>query len=110
MEVITLDSKAYKDLVKKIERIADFIATAEAIPSNEKTDVWLDSIEVSRILGISTRTLQRLRKENLISYSLMRGRCRYRISDIETALNDKLIVCNPHTLDEFRKNYLLYAK
>ena len=109
MEVITLDSKAYKDLVRKIERIADFIAKVDTKPSEDKSEVWLDSMEVSRILGISTRTLQRLRKDNLISYSLLRGRCRYRVTDIEIALNEKLIVCNPHSLDEFRKNYLFYA-
>lgn len=109
MELITFESKAYQELLRKIERIAEFVVKAD-VPPTEKQDVWFDSMEVARLLGISTKTLQRLRKDNLISYSLMRGRCRYRLSDIERALNERLITCNPKTLDEFRKNYLLNAK
>ena len=94
MELITFESKAYQELLKKIERIAEYIS----------------KVEVARLLGISTKTLQRLRKDQLISYSLFRGRCLYRLSDIERALNERLITCNPQTLEQFRKNYLLNGK
>jgi hypothetical protein len=110
MELVTFESKAYQELIRKIERIAEFVVKAEKPLSDEKREVWLDSMEVARLLNISTKTLQRLRREQLISYSMLKGRCLYRLSDIEQALNDRIITCNPQTLDEFRKNYLLHAK
>ena len=30
----------------------------------------------------------------------------YKLSEIERGLNEKIIVCDPHTLDEFRRNFL----
>jgi hypothetical protein len=110
MELVTFESKAYQELIRKIERIAEFVVKAEKPLSDEKREVWLDSMEVARLLNISTKTLQRLRREQLISYSMLKGRCLYRLSDIEQALNDRVITCSSQTLDEFRKNYLLHAK
>ncbi len=103
-----MDSRAYKDLVEKIDKISTFVVKCEAgIKPQSNDEIWLDSQEVANLLRISTRTLQRLRAENLISYAILRGRCLYKLSEIERGLNERLITCDPHTLDEFRKNYLL---
>ncbi|GAB6122506.1 helix-turn-helix domain-containing protein [Dysgonomonas termitidis] len=116
MEVITFESKAYKDLADKIDRIAQYVTQKETVPpSQSKGDDsidnrWLDNFEVAELLKISTRTLQRLRSKNLISFSLLGGKCYYQVSDIETALRNRLIRCTPETIAEFRKNFLLYAK
>jgi len=108
MEVITMDSRAYKNLVEKIDKISTFVVKCEAgIKPQSNDEIWLDSQEVANLLRISTRTLQRLRAENLISYAILRGRCLYKLSEIERGLNERLITCDPHTLEEFRKNYLL---
>ena len=105
MDVITMEATAYKELIRKIEKIADYVFKKESKP-NEEEEIWLDNQEVANLLRISTKTLQRLRKENLISYSMLRGRCRYKLSEIERGLNEKIIGCDPHTLDEFRRNFL----
>ena len=105
MDVITMEATAYKELIRKIEKIADYVFKKESKP-NEEEEIWLDNQEVANLLRISTKTLQRLRKENLISYSMLRGRCRYKLSEIERGLNEKIIVCDQHTLDEFRRNFL----
>ena len=89
MEVITFESEAYKALVGKIEKIAGYVAEAQLTSE-----------------GISTRTLQRLRDENLISYSMLRGRCMYKLSEVERCLEERTIRCKPQTLEDFRKNYL----
>ena len=101
MDVITMEATAYKELIRKIEKIADYVFKKESKP-NEEEEIWLDNQEVANLLRISTKTLQRLRKENLISYSMLRGK----LSEIERGLNEKIIVCDPHTLDEFRRNFL----
>ena len=118
MEVITMDSEAYKKLVEKIEKIADFVVEAK-LPSEEKKEAWLDSNQLADVLGISTRTLQRLRDDNLISYtlqrlrddnlisySMLRGRCMYKLSEVERCLEERMIRCKPKNLEEFRRNYL----
>jgi hypothetical protein len=89
MDVITMEATAYKELIRKIEKIADYVFKKESKP-NEEEEIWLDNQEVANLLRISTKTLQRLRKENLISYSMLRGRCRYKLSEIERGLNEKI--------------------
>ena len=101
----TFESEAYKALVGKIEKIAGYVAEAQ-LPSEEKKEAWLDSNQLAEALGISTRTLQRLRDENLISYSMLRGRCMYKLSEVERCLEERTIRCKPQTLEDFRKNYL----
>ena len=80
--------------------------TGTDTPSEEKKETWLDSNQLAEALGISTRTLQRLRDENLISYSMLRGRCMYKLSEVERCLEERTIRCKPQTLEDFRKNYL----
>jgi len=107
MEIITFESSAYKDLAGKIDRIAEYIVKKDSSAVNPKDEVWLDSAEVANMLKISTKTLQRLRKDRLIAYTMLRGRCLYRLSDIEKGLNERIIKGNPETLDDFYQQYLL---
>ncbi|MDH6310068.1 carbamoylphosphate synthase small subunit [Dysgonomonas sp. PFB1-18] len=110
MDVITIESRAYKDIVSKIESIAHYVANATKPEENqEELDAWLDNDEVAIILNISTRTLQRLRTKGLISYSLLGGKCYYKGSDIEKALKDRVIRCTPEIMENFRKNFIFHV-
>lgn len=109
MEVIVVEAAAYQGLVSKIEKIAEYVFRKEIKP-DEEYEIWLDSQEVADMLHISTRTLQRLRTDNLIDYRFERGRCKYKFSEIEKKVNEKIINCEPHLIDEFRKNVLLNGK
>ena len=62
MEIITFDHEVYKDLSEKIRRIADYVFKKEAQPQHTP-EIWLTSEELADLLKISTRTLQRLRKD-----------------------------------------------
>ena len=48
MEVITFESKAYQELVQKIENIADYVSKNK-LDSTPKTEVWLNSNEVEAV-------------------------------------------------------------
>ena len=109
MEIITLDHEVYKNLANKIDRIAEYVFKKENVPAQE-LEIWLTSEELSDLLKISTRTLQRMRKDRTISYSMIRSKCLYRLSDIEKCIRQRVVSCKPQTLDEFRKNYLLTHK
>lgn len=107
MEIITIDSEAFKELANKIDRIAEYVIKKDCNPQQPGIDGILNSKEVADILKISLRTLQRLRTDNQIDYSMLRGKCVYRISDLEKAVKKRVISCEPKTLEDLRKNYLL---
>ena len=71
MEIITFESKAYKDLDNKITAIADYIFNHTEAESTNEDEIWVDSYEVCTFLKISEKTLQRLRVANycLLQYS-----------------------------------------
>ena len=98
MEIITFDHKVYQDLSEKIERIADYVFKKEARPQ-QTPEIWLTSEE-----------LERMRKERVIPYTMVRSKCLYRLSDVEACISRRIVACTPQTLDEFRKNYYLTHK
>ncbi len=106
MELITFDHQAYLELTEKINRIADYVFNKEAT-LQQKQETWLTSEEVADLLKISTRTLQRMRKEQAIPYTVLRRKCLYRLSDIEECITRRVITCAPQTLDDLYKNYRL---
>ena len=61
MEIITFESKAYKELDNKITAIADYIFNHLDENKTDEDEIWVDSYEVCTFLKISDRTLQRLR-------------------------------------------------
>ena len=66
MDVITIESQAYKSLEQKIDKIAQFIDKVDSPQQNEEPDlsgVKLSTEEICDILDVSSRTLQRLRAE-----------------------------------------------
>lgn len=106
MALITFDHPAYQELVNKINWIADYVFHKEASPQ-QKQETWLTSEELADLLRISTRTLQRMRKDQTIPYTILRRKCLYRLSDVEKCIADRIITCSPQTLEDFYKNYRL---
>ena len=94
MEVITIETQAFKDLMAKINSIAKFVAALQTKAEEEPTDGWVDSYEVCTFLKISAKTLQRLRASNSVTYSRIRGKVFYKISEIQRLLGDILIETN----------------
>lgn len=107
MEIITIESSAYKELVEKIDKIAGYVRENERAKKKDAPDVWLCNEEVMSLLGISRRTLQRLRENGRIGYVIFRGACRYPFAELERLIEESTFNCNPQTLEEFKRNYLL---
>ena len=57
MEIITFESKAYKELDNKITAIADYIFNHLDENKTDEDEIWVDSYEVCTFLKISDRTL-----------------------------------------------------
>lgn len=107
MEIITLESSAYKELVGRIDRISAYIEKQEKQREQQEnnTEVWLTTRQVMAMLNISQRTLQRMRDSNRIAYSFAGHNCRYHIKEVERFIREGIIIGDPERLEEFKHNY-----
>lgn len=107
MEIITLESSAYKELIGRIERISAYIEKQEKRREQQEnnTEVWLTTRQVMAMLNISRRTLQRMRDSNRIAYSFAGHNCRYHIKEVERFIREGIIIGDPERLEEFKHNY-----
>ena len=87
MEVITFESAAYNDIINRLEKISSYVK----LRSETDHEGWVDNHDVYNYLKISKRTLQRLRSENLLNYSIIRGKTYYKLSEIQRMLDENLI-------------------
>lgn len=110
MDVITMESKAYKELDNKITAIADYIFNRLEAEKPNEDDMWVDSYEVCTFLKISEKTLQRLRVSGTIAYSNIRGRYFYKVSEIRRMLEERLVKSNKENIDNLITNHQLYVK
>ena len=110
MEVITIEAQAFKELSAKINMIAKFVANIQAKDEEKPTDGWVDNYEVCTFLKISTKTLQRLRAANLVTYSRIRGKNFYKISEIQRLMENNIIRRSEEHLQDLIKNHQLYAE
>ena len=110
MEVITIDAKAYKELVDKINTIAKFVLSHQNSYYDNPEEVWFDSYEVCTFLKISDRTLQRLRSQKTISFSIISGKAYYTLAEIRRMMQDKLIRSNEESLNNLIENHKLHVE
>lgn len=71
-------------LVRIEKRQNEFFSEVLAMNKFQSSDIeqWVDSLEVQKILGISRRTLYRVREEKILSCKRIRGRFYYFTPDI----------------------------
>jgi len=99
MEIITIESKAYKSLVAKLNRIERLI-TEKKKERSEPDNLWLDGETVCAYLKVSKRTLQRYRSNGTIAYSIIGRKTYYSVSAIKRLLKEKNIHHDKKSLDE----------
>ena len=100
MEIITIEPKAFKEIIDQIGILSNYIQSTQANKERNEDNEWVDNYEVCTFLKISERTLQRLRTNGEISFSRIRGRTYYKLSEIRRMLDDKLIRSKKEYLDD----------
>ena len=70
-------------------------------------DRLLTTREAAHLLNVSTRTLQRMRSEQRIGYVVLRGKCRYRQSEIDRLLEACAVNEDAATPQELKRNHTL---
>ena len=81
MDVITIESKAYKEIVAKIDVIANYVFSQE--DTKNEDEIWVDNIG---------------------------GRCYYKIGELKRLLEERLIKSNDECMRNLITNHELYAK
>ena len=101
MKVITMESSAYKEMMAQIANIAGYIREArdEKKRKRETEDKLLDTAQAAKMLNVSKRTMQRMRTDHRIEYVVVRGSCRYRLSEILRLLEDNTVRNEEGTID-----------
>ena len=83
MEIITFESKAYKELDNKITAIVDYIFNHMEAESTNEDEIWVDSYEVCTFL---------------------------KISDVKRMLEERLIRSNKENIQDLITNHQLHVK
>ena len=104
MKVITMESSAYKAMMEQIAEVAGYVREIREAMKRENTDRLLDTNEAARELGVSKRTLQRMRDDHRIRYVVLRRKCQYRLSEIRRILDSHTIREDGTTLEELHHN------
>ena len=110
MKVITIESSAYQAMMEQITEIAGYIRELKEEKQRQDAatkDCLLNTAQAAELLNVSTRTLQRMRSEQRIGYIVLRGKCRYRRSEIDRLLADCTVAEDAATLTELKRNHTL---
>lgn len=107
MKVITIESSAYRAMTEQIAEIADYVRRNMETGRQEPSDRIIGTDEAARMLDVSKRTLQRMRSEHRIRYVILRGKCGYRLSEINRLLDASTVNGNASTPGELKRNHSL---
>ncbi len=83
MEVVTLQSEAFQEIMKRMDEMSTALTQKQKNPQ----DVFLDNQEFIQLMNISKRTAQAWRDDGIISFSQVGSKIYYRMSDIQKLLD-----------------------
>jgi hypothetical protein len=89
MEIITIETQAFKDIMNKIDEIGTKVELALGKPI--LGDDWLDIQDTCQILKVSKRTLQTYRDQGILSFSQVNGKIYFKASDLRVHLEKHYI-------------------
>ncbi|MDH6357024.1 helix-turn-helix domain-containing protein [Parabacteroides sp. PF5-9] len=95
MKVVVIESEVYKKLVRKIEWIYSYTKKREnenATLQSNPSEVWLNDQDAAAILRVSKRTMQRLRSNGEITYSIRGGKAWYTLAEVKRLLLGRVII------------------
>ena len=107
MKVITMESSVFRSLTEQIAEIAAHVRAVSGDKRAASPDRLLTTREAAHLLNVSTRTLQRMRSEQRIGYVVLRGKCRYRQSEIDRLLDESTVNEDAATPQELKRNHTL---
>lgn len=86
MQVITIESEAFQQIVTRLEAISTKLNQQK--DTTPLADVWMDNQDVCELLHVSKRTLQHYRDSGKIPFSQVGAKIYYKASDIDAFLSE----------------------
>ena len=89
-------------MLEQIAEIAGYVREAKEERRRkeaETKDRLLNTAQAAELLNVSTRTLQRMRDDHRIEYVIVRGTCRYRLSEVQRLLETNTIRNKEETVE-----------
>ena len=83
MNVITIEDKAYNNILDKIDNLEKSFSDIVKKSKNPLKDKWLDNQEVMELLKCSKKYLQNLRTEKTLKFSVIKQKIYYKAVDID---------------------------
>ncbi|MCD1119126.1 helix-turn-helix domain-containing protein [Chryseobacterium turcicum] len=84
MEAIILSKEQFNQLIAKIDDIQDRLMNSNP----RRTETYLNNKQFLEMLDVSLRTAQTWRDEGKISFSQVRNKIYYKLSDVEKFIQD----------------------
>ena len=106
MEIITFDSAAFREIKKSLEIISNYVLNK----TDDLGENWVDEYDVCTYLKISRRTLQRIRYENLLTYSLIRGKVLIQMIVVRRLIESGIIKCDYERLADLYEGHKAYLE
>ena len=100
MKVITMESSAFTALTEQIAEIAAHVRAVSGGRKEEAPDRLLTTREAAHLLNVSC-------SEQRIAYVVLRGKCRYRQSEIDRLLEDSTVTGEAATPEQLKRNHTL---
>ena len=97
-------------LMERLDRQDELLLAMKAEgkqPTITESIRLFDNQDLCMLLQISKRTLQRMRSEQRIVYVVLRGKCRYRQSEIDRLLDECTVNEDAATPQELKRNHTL---
>ncbi|MFR9546328.1 MAG: helix-turn-helix domain-containing protein [Rikenellaceae bacterium] len=111
MDVITIDSEAFKRLEDNISNIHDYIKRLEEENRHLTIEsLVIDNYDLCTYLRTTTKTLWRKRDEGKLAFIDDGGRIRYRVEDIRRFLDIHSFKGCQVTIDDVIECHLNYVK
>lgn len=107
-DIITMESSAFQDLIKKINVVYDYVAVQLEKYREKEDRQWVDAYDVCQYLRISDRTLQRRIAEGKIPFTKWGNRNYFTIRDIKCAIENKIIKTTEQHLQDLIDNHNSY--
>lgn len=86
--VITKQSEEYIGMMRRLKRCSKEILVIQDLPVPIANEVYMTGEEVCGMLHISNRTLQKLRDEKGIAYTVIGGKFLYPLSKLQLLLEE----------------------
>ena len=86
-----MESAAFKKLTEQLTEIVQYVRLAKMNLTGKGLKPMLTNDDAAKMLGVSKRTLQRMRSENRIDFIKIGNQCRYQVEAIERMVEERTI-------------------